>query len=322
MTTLQTRSKLLKRRVDDLESRFTEMITSEGEDLPNDISQDLLKIGEKSDLIQMFWMQQQSALKNTKFGNRWHPSMIRFCIGLHTKSPGAYDLLRRSGVIQLPCSKTLRQYSYFTKPTSGFNPEVIRRIADDIEIDKLSDHQKNVILTFDEIHIRQGLVYSAETQELVGWIDTGDINNEISAAVRDDKPRPLAKQIMCIMIRGLFISLNHVVAFFPCVGFTGEELFFTIWKAVLFVEQVGFTVRALTCDGASSNRKFFKVSSTTDNHFAPHPLRSRKIPVYFISDVPHLMKTTRNNWENSDWNSRSRELMVSVKIYLGKKKSL
>ena len=292
------------------------MMEEEGEVVAEDLSKDLLDIGlenesEDGSLRQRFWQHQKYALTHSKMANRWHPSMIRFCIGLHAKSPGAYELLKRSGVIHLPCTKTLRQYTYFTKPSSGFNADVIQRIANDVQIGKLNEAKKQVILTFDEIHIRQGLVYSAETKDLIGWTDTGDINNEIGSAVREEKAQPLAKQIMCIMIRGLFISLHHVIAFFPCVGFTGEELFFTVWKAVLFVEQVGFSVRALTCDGAASNRKFFKVSSTSDSHYAPHPLRSRKLPVYFVSDVPHLMKTTRNVWENSGWNSRSRELMVS-----------
>ena len=46
--------------------------------------------------------------------------------------------------------------------------------------------------------------------------------------------------------------------------------------------------------------------------------KSRKI--FFISDVPHLLKTTRNNLENSLFNRNSRNLHVStvllVPIYL------
>ena len=37
--------------------------------------------------------------------------------------------------------------------------------------------------------------------------------------------------------------------------------------------------------------------------------------IYFICDVPHLMKTTRNNIENSPANLNTRNLMVSLKIF-------
>ena len=314
--------KSLKRKVQTLEMRLSSIIRAEGEDFPEDLSRDLQTIAgkhyfEKGSLQEIFWQQQKESLENSKSGHRWHPSMVRFCIGLHAKSPGAYDLLRRSGLIQLPSSRTLRDYSHFTKPVAGFNPDVIARIAHDVKLKDRKDFEKNVILTFDEVHIRQGLVYSAQTKELLGWIDQGDVVAEIKQIVKepDDSHSTrsaLAKQIMCIMVRGLFITLDHVVAYFPCIGFTGDELFFDVWKAVIFVEQVGFRVRALTCDGASSNRKFFKLSATGTNdlHYAPHPIRSRKMPVFFICDVPHLMKTARNCWENSGFNSKSRDLKV------------
>ena len=34
--------------------------------------------------------------------------------------------------------------------------------------------------------------------------------------------------------------------------------------------------------------------------------------VYFICDVPHLIKTTRNNLENSQWNKKTRNLLVYI----------
>jgi hypothetical protein len=72
-------------------------------------------------------------------------------------------------------------------------------------------------------------------------------------------------------------------------------------------------VRAIVADGATANRKFFKLHNSTNMpliHCAEHPLRDQL--VFFICDVPHLIKTTRNCWENSGWHSKTRNLMVST----------
>jgi hypothetical protein len=294
------------------------LIATEGVEITKDISSDLQDIAsshsfEEGSMQQLFW-QQQLACLNKKQGNRWHPAMIRYCIGLHAKSPGAYDTLLC--VLTLPSSRTLRDYTYFTKPKSGLDVEVMKRLCDDFNVAHMSQIEKNVVLVFDEIHISQGLVYSSQTEELVGWINVGDLNNLIQQANQEDKRMPLANHIMCIMIRGLFVSLNQVFAFYPTTGCSADELFYILWEAVMFVELYGFKVRAITCDGASANRKFFRLGNMDQSqvHFAPNPRSSMQGKIYYVCDVPHLIKTTRNCWENSGWNSKSRNLMVCITI--------
>ncbi|XP_065657923.1 uncharacterized protein LOC136082472 isoform X1 [Hydra vulgaris] len=73
----------------------------------------------------------------------------------------------------------------------------------------------------------------------------------------------------------------------------------------------------MVADGASPNRKFFQihlaenyenVKDTTVHWTWNIWCSTRKL--YFFCDVPHLIKTTRNNLENSHWNQHSRNLMV------------
>ena len=73
----------------------------------------------------------------------------------------------------------------------------------------------------------------------------------------------------------------------------------------------------MTADGASPNRKFFNLHKMENNenttygsvNWAMNPWDwSRKI--YFVCDVPHLIKTTRNNLENSHGNKQTRNLIV------------
>ena len=91
------------------------------------------------------------------------------------------------------------------------------------------------------------------------------------------------------------------------------------------LESVGFKVRGLVSDGATPNRKFYRmhlhfdkdnqkdgVTYWTWNRYAPN----RKL--YFFSDPPHLVKALHNNWENSHGHLNTRNLVVSNDIVVSR----
>jgi hypothetical protein len=43
--------------------------------------------------MRVFWEQQQKMLASPKFGRRYHPHIIQFCLSIHAKSPAAYKEL-------------------------------------------------------------------------------------------------------------------------------------------------------------------------------------------------------------------------------------
>ncbi|KAJ8309864.1 hypothetical protein KUTeg_011729 [Tegillarca granosa] len=57
---------------------------------------------------------------------RWHPMIVRWCLFMRQKSTKAYDAMRESGFINLPSSRTLYDYSHYTKSTLGIQPDVIK----------------------------------------------------------------------------------------------------------------------------------------------------------------------------------------------------
>lgn len=65
----------------------------------------------------------------------------------------------------------------------------------------------------------------------------------------------------------------------------------------------------MTADGASTNRRFFKIHSLGRNlmHKVVNPYAPEKRFIYFVSDPPHLIKTVRNAWA-----STKRQLWVST----------
>ena len=78
--------------------------------------------------MNLFWQQQKKLLASPKFGRRYHPHLIRFCLSLHSKSPSVYRELTLSGVFVLPSGRVLRDYRNYFKPKPGFNEENISRL--------------------------------------------------------------------------------------------------------------------------------------------------------------------------------------------------
>lgn len=95
-----------------------------------------------------------------------------------------------------------------------------------------------------------------------------------------------------------------------------------VWEVIGAVESTGLKVIVVTTDGASPNRKFFRmhedpsgtnvcngVMYKTTNIYAPER------EIYCTSDVPHLMKTARNCWEKSCFDG-TRLMQVHNRSYL------
>ena len=269
----------------------------------------------------LLWEEQkkQAQLKDPR-QMRWHPLMIRWCLSIYLKSPGTYQHIRSTPFMQLPCVKTLNSYINFTDPGCGFNPDIFARLVEELGLLNIKENERYINLCFDEMKIKSGLVYSNATGQIVGFTDLGEINNEVDYFQRcmkeEEKDRELATHIVVFMARGICSRLHYSIGHFATAGFDSQQLFPCAWEAVKLLEAIGLRVVSLTSDGATPNRKFYRLHKLDDganadpvlywvtNPFSP----DRKI--YFISDPPHLIKTTRNNLENSHGHSNSRNLMV------------
>eukprot|EP00794_Sanderia_malayensis_P008456 gene8456-9360_t len=133
----------------DLHDDFQNLIENVKQELPEDSFEKL------------FWEQQQSAFQSNPKGTRWHPMMIRFALHIDLRSPSTYKALRESGVIKLPSERTLRDYSNVFHPSPGFKKETF----DDLkhQASKLQEIGKYVVLAFDEVSIKDDLVFDNQT---------------------------------------------------------------------------------------------------------------------------------------------------------------
>lgn len=144
-------------------------IDEKGVLLENELANNFEAIVEKNgdEFFKLFFKEQKKRWLGK--AGRWHPMLIRYALLLHSRSPSAYNLLRDTGVLKLPSSKTLKDYTHYIKPQCGFQFERIDELKN--SVNNLKGHQRCVGLIFDEMKIFESLVYHSD--RLVGFVDLG-----------------------------------------------------------------------------------------------------------------------------------------------------
>ena len=325
----------LKSQIARLREKISTAVNNDSITVDGELNEDLKDMVEKSrdevhksypegSFQRMFWEEQEKAmsLKDSR-SMRWHPVFIKWCLYLRHLSGRSYELLRESGCIHLPSQRTLRDYTHYIPAKVGFSAEVDQQLIDTIDFTK--EANRYVALLLDEVHIKEDLVYDKHSGSLIGFANMGDINNHLmnferSLTDEPDETMPsIASTVLVIMVRGLLSKLNFPYAQFACTNLSGDLLVDPVWEAISRLERQGIRVLALTCDGASTNRRLWKLHSKGRDTSEKGVLY--KVPniyatdqsrfVYFISDPPHLIKTTRNCWA-----SKSRRLEVRYNKFM------
>ena len=338
MRRLHQEGKIAKLRITRLVKKLSDLVEEDGIHLDDELDRDMKMMMDETtkqvntnypanSFQQLFWQQQQKviSLKDTR-AMKWHPLFIKWCLYLRHLSGKSYELLRDSGCIKLPSQRTLRDYTHYIPSTIGFSEKVDQDL---VNVANLGVNvNKYIGLIMDEVHIKQELVFDKHEGSLIGFVNLGDTNNQLSefeAALSNEEYQPLATSMLVFMVRGFFQKLNYPYAQFPCSNLTGDLLFNPVWEAISRLERSGFCVLSLTCDGASCNRRLWKLHSTDYKakgkdktgkdgkedgvvYKVPNPFASDSSRfLYFISDPPHLLKTIRNSWCN-----KKRRLWVSI----------
>ena len=120
--------------------------------------------------IKVFWEQQRKLLASPKFGGRYHPHIIRFCLSIHATA--VYKEMRESGILVLPREKTLRDYPNFFTPRADFHPWNVEHLRS--QTSQYFDIQRYVIIVFDEMKIQSKLVFDKHSSELIVFVDLGE----------------------------------------------------------------------------------------------------------------------------------------------------
>ena len=262
-----------------------------------------------SPLAQLFIDEQVKASSRSKNGRRWHPLIIRWALGLKHKSSSAYRYLQKSKFLVLPSESTLDDYTHYRESVVGVDVEGLKSLH------SLHPQGADVALLADEMKLQDGIVY--HNGKIIGYQELGSLNKAMESAVNDKVTSNIATHALAYLIQGVKQRLLFPVAVFATKSADASTLYNTFWECVRQPELAGFRVRTFVCDGAASNRRFFKLhkGDFPDDaiaHRCINKFSTEDRCIYFISDVPHLIKTTRNCWENSGSHLKSRNLIVSI----------
>jgi len=338
MSKLKAHFDASQREIDRLKQRLSDLTEQNGmivdgdlhsdlQSIVNENNQDIRKLHPEGTFKRLFWEQQVAALEQKDAHTmKWHPMMIRWCLHLKLISTAAYSSLRSSGLLKLPSERTLRDYTHFVKSLPGFQDDIDQLLVEEVKQASRTQNESNkfMALLLDEVKIKEGIVYDKHSVKILGFVDLGELNNclrDFEQQCKGEYLPDVAKGMLVLMVVGVFIPLEFPYAQFPVKTITGESLFPIVWEAIRRLETIGLNVISTTCDGAKFNRKFFRLHDPTSAlvYKTRNPFSSGESRfMYFIADVPHLLKTVRNCWSNSGSHSKTRELWVSATCTVSK----
>ncbi len=116
------------------------------------------------------------------------------------------------------------------------------------------------------------------------------------------------------LVRGsLFFGPPCIIGYFATEAMTSTQLFPIFWKAVAICEiSCNLAVIAATADGASPNHIFFKMhaqmvtANERDLVYKTPNIYAENRNIFFFSDAPHLVKTSRNCLFHSGFSQHTR----------------
>lgn len=325
------RAQLAETTVCKLKEQVRMLTENQGEHVDHGLHSDLVGIMQQnSDKIKssypegsfarLLWDEQLKASSGNLRQMRWHPVIIKWCLNLKLLSSSAYHALRSSGFLKLPSERTLRDYTHYFDNRPGFQDEIDQQLINEIP-ESLSESKRYVALLIDEMKVKEGLVFNKHTGEIIGFTSLGDINDDLLRLEQECQgERPLiAKYILVVMVRGITFKLEFPYAHFGTRGATGDLLFPMIWEAIRRLEARELKVICVTADGASPNRKLFRMhhnkkDSSTFFYKTQNVFSQDKRWLYFISDPPHLIKTVRNCWSHSGSNGTRHMKVCALKF--------
>ena len=149
---------------------------------------------------------------------RWHPCVLRWCLQQHSRSASSYEAMRDSGMLRLPSGRTLLKYGNYVQPKTGWTNESLeemRDLYDKFISNKQGRPDRSFIggLFWDEVKIKEGLVWNASTDELIGFVDHGD-GSATDSDMSDDGKQLLATHVLQFHFKSVFSTFTFPCAFF------------------------------------------------------------------------------------------------------------
>ena len=214
--------------------------------------------GSESDSFFLLLLQDQAkALNMPSRQMRWHPMVLKWCLRLYCKSLSTYSELRDSGFLRLPSGRTLSDYKNSCSSKSGWQTSVFQRMKSSCEQQNVPNVGKLGALIFDEVKIKEGLLFDPSSWELIGFV--GLECDDVSLASKPTTTEKLASHVL---------QFYYPCGYFLTRGISATQLNRIFWEGVGLLHAHNFEVIVSICDGAPENRTFMDINGCTETVLA------------------------------------------------------
>lgn len=242
-----------------------------------DYIDNLEHVGENSKLFA------KCILKKTK--RIWNEGEKKLSQSIHFKSPACYKFLRDKLGFNLPSERSLNKWCPLKNLSPGIDLNLISNLKTVFE--KMNENDKACVLLFDEIKIRTEIDYNKCIDEIIGLVDYGD-RKELKAG----------SYICTFMVRGIFSNWKYPLSFVITENpISSNDLEDIIKRNLSVAKDLGLKICATSCDQGSSNRRVYSHFNVSTSY--PYFMYENQ-KIYALYDVPHLIKSLRNNLLNYD----------------------
>lgn len=144
-------------------------------------------------------------------------------------------------------------------------------------------HAKLGELFFDEVKIKDGLVFDSSTWEFVGFTDIKEDNFESGSSVDSE----ITSHVIQFFFRSAFFKFEFPCAYFLTKGTTSLQISRVFWLGVSLLHSYGFEIILACCDGASPNKSFITMNTKTKH-------TAKDSPIFWMANLL-LFRSSRFN---------------------------
>ena len=186
--------------------------------------------------------------------------------------------------IFLPANSTLRNYLPPVEVYEGFKPETIENFKKGYP----ESSPRKVVIAWDEIEIRYGLIWNPSTKELIGRVDGPITEKDAKSAEWTKMNEGLATHVIQFFLVSVDGAVSLPIGFHPMCAINGEKVFRIVAPLyqMLSEGEIRLEVIATTSDAFPSNTTLMT------------KLKEKGYHSVHIFDPLHLLKTMRNNLWN------------------------
>ncbi|KAL4085312.1 hypothetical protein QTP88_027171 [Uroleucon formosanum] len=216
----------------------------------------------------------------------WSTAEKNFALSLYYKSPSTYRYMVKNGIV-LAGESTVRRWLNSICFSTGFSDKYMEQIK--LKTSGMSYVEKKCVILLDKISIMKCVEYNKIMDLIEGFEDVGTLG----------RTNKIGSHALVVMLRGLYSNWKFPFCyFFTGSGVKGDDLVLIIKNCVQKVLDLELIPTCIVCDQGTQNRRMFSILKGTEDN--PHTtICGQKL--FLIYDLPHLIKSLRNNLLNGNY---------------------